>query len=205
MCRETSLDDVLQISNVFTNVSKGEVAKSGDLQKAFGTTDISEIVKEVGRSASRPFARLNQIQILKKGEMQVGEKEREHDLSSMRKEIATMVSEKCVDPATQTPYPIGIIEKAMAEAGFSVKPNKTAKSQVGNSQISRQRLEFQFLSRYRSVSGCCKQIPNCLFRKLGCASKSSCLQKILIGYERNYSKVLKKWKVTRKGKMNGKV
>jgi len=111
---ETSLDDVLQISNVFTNVSKGEVAKSGDLQKAFGTTDINEIVKE----------------ILKKGEMQVGEKEREHDLSSLRKEIATMVSEKCVDPATQTPYPIGIIEKAMAEAGFSVKPNKTAKSQV---------------------------------------------------------------------------
>lgn len=111
---ETSLDDVLQISNVFINVSKGEVAKSGDLQKAFGTIDVNEIVKE----------------ILKKGEVQVGEKEREHDLSSMRKEIATIVAEKCVDPATQTPYPTGIIEKAMAEAGFSVKPNKTAKSQV---------------------------------------------------------------------------
>lgn len=65
--------------------------------------------------------------------MQVGEKERDHDLSSTRKEIATIVAEKCVDPATQTPYPIGIIEKAMAEAGFSVKPNKTAKSQVGSS------------------------------------------------------------------------
>ncbi|KAF8633911.1 hypothetical protein AX15_001098 [Amanita polypyramis BW_CC] len=112
---ETSLDDVLQISNVFINVSKGEVAKSGDFQKAFGTTDVDNIVKE----------------ILKKGEVQVGEKEREHDLSSMRKEIAAVVAEKCVDPATQTPYPIGIIEKAMAEAGFSVKPNKTAKSQVG--------------------------------------------------------------------------
>ncbi|KAF8633912.1 hypothetical protein AX15_001098 [Amanita polypyramis BW_CC] len=111
---ETSLDDVLQISNVFINVSKGEVAKSGDFQKAFGTTDVDNIVKE----------------ILKKGEVQVGEKEREHDLSSMRKEIAAVVAEKCVDPATQTPYPIGIIEKAMAEAGFSVKPNKTAKSQV---------------------------------------------------------------------------
>ncbi|KAF8641197.1 hypothetical protein AX17_000832 [Amanita inopinata Kibby_2008] len=111
---ETSLDDVLQISNVFINVSKGEVAKSGDLQKAFGKAEIDEIVKE----------------ILKKGEVQVGEKEREHDLSSLRKEIATAVAEKCVDPATQTPYPISIIEKAMGEAGFSVKPNKTAKSQV---------------------------------------------------------------------------
>jgi len=104
----------MQISNVFVNVSKGEVAKAGDLQKAFGTSDVNNIVKE----------------ILKKGELQVGDKEREHDLTSLRKEIATLVAEKCVDPNTQTPYPVGMIEKAMAEAGFSVKQNKTAKSQV---------------------------------------------------------------------------
>jgi len=47
--RETNLDDVLQINNVFVNVSKGEVAKSGDLQKAFGKIGISDIVKEVRR------------------------------------------------------------------------------------------------------------------------------------------------------------
>lgn len=111
---ETNLDDVLQIANVFVNVSKGELAKHQDLQKAFGTTDTDEIVKE----------------ILKKGELQVGEKEREHDLSALRKEIATLVAEKCVDPATQRPYPVGVIDKAMTEAGFSVKQGKTAKSQV---------------------------------------------------------------------------
>ncbi|KAJ7293887.1 SBDS protein C-terminal domain-containing protein [Mycena rebaudengoi] len=111
---ETNLDDVLQISSVFTNVSKGEVSKTNDLQKAFGKTDVAEIVKE----------------ILKKGEVQVGEKERDHDLSSLRKEIATLVAEKCEDPATQRPYAVGMIEKAMAEAGFSVKQNKSAKSQV---------------------------------------------------------------------------
>ena len=43
---------MLQIHNVFVNVSKGEVAKSGDLQKAFGKTDISDIVKEVRRLVS---------------------------------------------------------------------------------------------------------------------------------------------------------
>lgn len=111
---ETNLDDVLQINNVFINVSKGEVAKHNDLQKAFGTSNIDKAVSE----------------ILKKGEVQVNEKEREHDLTSLRKEIATLVAEKCVDPATQTPYPVGMIEKAMAEAGFSVKQGKTAKSQV---------------------------------------------------------------------------
>ena len=68
-------------------------------------------------------------QILNKGEVQVGEKERDHDLTSLRKEIATLVAEKCVDPSNH-PYPVGMIEKAMAEAGFSVKQNKNAKSQV---------------------------------------------------------------------------
>lgn len=43
---ETKLDEVLQITNVFVNVSKGEVAKTNDLQKAFGKTDVEEIVKE---------------------------------------------------------------------------------------------------------------------------------------------------------------
>ncbi|KAL6305643.1 Shwachman-Bodian-diamond syndrome protein [Sparassis latifolia] len=111
---ETDIDDVMQISNVFINVSKGELAKSQDLQKAFGTTDTNTIVKE----------------ILKKGELQVGEKEREHDLTSIRKEIATLVAEKCVDPATQKRYPVGIIEKAMDEAGFSIRQGKNAKSLV---------------------------------------------------------------------------
>lgn len=44
---ETDIDDVLQIANVFVNVSKGELAKSQDLQKAFNTTDRDTIVKEV--------------------------------------------------------------------------------------------------------------------------------------------------------------
>lgn len=48
---ETNLDDVLQISNVFVNVSKGEVAKSQDLQKAFGTVERDDVVKEVCDSA----------------------------------------------------------------------------------------------------------------------------------------------------------
>ena len=69
-------------------------------------------------------------QILKKGELQIGDKERSHDLSSLRREIATLVSQKCVDPSTQRPYPVGVIDKAMTESGFSVQQGKTAKSQV---------------------------------------------------------------------------
>lgn len=110
----TDLDEVLQISNVFVNVSKGEVAKTNELKKAFNTTDVNTVV----------------LEILAKGELQVGDKEREHDLTALRKELATLISEKCVDPATNRPYAVSMIDKAMTEAGFSLKADKSAKSQV---------------------------------------------------------------------------
>lgn len=46
-CREKDLDEVLQTSSVFVNVSKGQVAKKDDLNKAFGTDDLTEICKQV--------------------------------------------------------------------------------------------------------------------------------------------------------------
>jgi len=53
MFRESNIDDVLQISNIFVNVSKGEVAKANDLEKAFGTSSTNDIVKEVRRPGFR--------------------------------------------------------------------------------------------------------------------------------------------------------
>lgn len=106
------------------------------------------------------------MQILKKGEVQVGEKERDHDLTSLRKEIATLVAEKCVDPATQRPYPVGMIEKAMAEAGYSVKPNKNAKSQVCISADLKNQLLTATLFRFPSASSSYRQTRSCQFREL---------------------------------------
>lgn len=45
--REKDLDEVLQTHSVFVNVSKGQVAKKDDLNKAFGTDDLTEICKQV--------------------------------------------------------------------------------------------------------------------------------------------------------------
>jgi ribosome maturation protein SDO1 len=44
---DTNLDDVLQSYSIFTNVSKGQVAKKEDLVKAFGTEDDQKICIEV--------------------------------------------------------------------------------------------------------------------------------------------------------------
>lgn len=105
---------MLQTNQVFTNVSKGAVAKKEDLLKAFGKEDHTEICKE----------------ILAKGELQVSDKERHTQLESLFKDIATNVADKCVNPETKRPYPVTMIEKAMKEAHFSVKPNRNAKQQA---------------------------------------------------------------------------
>ncbi|XP_012264011.1 ribosome maturation protein SBDS [Athalia rosae] len=111
---EKDIDEVLQTHTVFTNVSKGQVAKKEDLLKAFGKDDQTEVCKE----------------ILTKGELQVSDKERQSALDSMFKDIATTVSDKCVNPETKRPYPISMIEKAMKDVHFSVKPKRNAKQQA---------------------------------------------------------------------------
>lgn len=111
---EKDISEVLQTETVFNNVSKGQVAKKEDLIKAFGKDDMTEVCKE----------------ILAKGELQVSEKERHANLDSTFREIATMCADKCVNPETNRPYPVTIIEKAMKDAHYSIKPNKNVKSQA---------------------------------------------------------------------------
>lgn len=111
---EKDLDEVLQTGSVFTNVSKGEVAKKEDLVKAFGKEDVTEICKE----------------ILAKGELQISEKERHDQLESMFKEIATNVADRCVNPETKRPYPVSIIEKSMKDVHYSIKQHRNAKQQA---------------------------------------------------------------------------
>lgn len=112
--REKDLDEVLQTHTVFTNVSKGQVAKKEDLIKAFGKEDQTEICKE----------------ILTKGELQVSDKERQSHLEALFKDIATTVADKCVNPEMKRPYPVTTIEKAMRDIHYSVKPNQNAKQQA---------------------------------------------------------------------------
>lgn len=95
---ETDLDEVLQIPNVFLNVSKGQTAPSAELAKAFGK--------------DRP---LNDVilEILNKGELQVGEKERAAQLDRVHNEVVGIVASKLVDPRTKRVYTTGMIEKAL--------------------------------------------------------------------------------------------
>lgn len=69
-------------------------------------------------------------QILSKGELQVSDKERHTQLEQMFRDIATIVADKCVNPETKRPYTVILIERAMKDIHYSVKPNKSTKQQV---------------------------------------------------------------------------
>ncbi|KAJ8909988.1 hypothetical protein NQ315_000540 [Exocentrus adspersus] len=92
----------------------GQVAKKEDLIKAFGTQDQTEICKE----------------ILSKGELQISDKERHSQIEQMFREIATNVADKCINPDLNRPYPVTIIEKAMKDIHYSIKPNQSTKQQT---------------------------------------------------------------------------
>lgn len=104
----------MQTQTVFVNVSKGQLAKKEDLVKCFATEDHLKVC----------------LEILNKGELQVSEKERAHQLESTFKDIATIIADKCVNPETKRPYPVGMIEKAMRQVHVSMKPNRTSKQQA---------------------------------------------------------------------------
>jgi ribosome maturation protein SDO1 len=72
------------------------------------------------------------LQILAKGELQVSEREQQANLESMFRDIATIVADKCVNPETNRPYTVTLIERAMKDLHVSVKPTKSTKQQVGS-------------------------------------------------------------------------
>eukprot|EP01135_Chromosphaera_perkinsii_P010582 Nk52_evm1s2175 gene=Nk52_evmTU1s2175 len=111
---EDDLDEVLQTHTIFSNVSKGQVAKRADWVKAFKSEEEDKVV----------------LEILKKGELQVSEKERQHEQGNLLKEIATTVCDKCINPETKRPYTVGLIERAIKDVHYSLKPNRSAKQQA---------------------------------------------------------------------------
>ncbi|XP_044476119.1 ribosome maturation protein SBDS [Mangifera indica] len=111
---EKDLDEVLQSQTVYSNVSKGILAKSKDLIDAFGTNDQSKIC----------------LEILDKGELQVAGKERDSQFSNQFRDIATIVMQKTINSETNRPYTISMIERLMHEIHFAVDPSSSSKKQA---------------------------------------------------------------------------
>lgn len=111
---EKDLDEVLQIPQVFTNVSKGQVANNDDLMASFGTTDQDQIIGE----------------ILSKGEIQLNEKERQANQQQKHNEFLTIILTKCINPKLKKRYPPSMINKALEHVQYHMNPQKPAKTQA---------------------------------------------------------------------------
>ncbi|TNV77250.1 hypothetical protein FGO68_gene9400 [Halteria grandinella] len=112
--RETNIDEVLQIDQIFTNASKGDVAKKTDLL-VFGEDLTKEQII---------------LEILNKGEVQVSELERGDHLDSLKKDIANIIVSKCINTKDGKQFPVSIILKAMSEVNCKINPTQNSKKQA---------------------------------------------------------------------------
>ncbi|KAJ5087303.1 Ribosome maturation protein SBDS N-terminal [Penicillium angulare] len=119
---EKDLDNVLQVPTVFLSVSKAQTAPSAELAKSFGAdTPRDEILQE----------------ILRKGEVQVGERERKDILERVEKEVLDIVSGRLVDPTTKRVYTSGMISKALDQLSSASGQQNTDGAGAGEDQVKK--------------------------------------------------------------------
>ena len=125
---ETDLDNVLQVPTVFLSVSKAQTAPAADLAKAFGPdAKREEIIQE----------------ILRKGEVQVNERERKELLERVEKEVLELVSSRLVDPETKRVYTTGMIGKALDQLSAASGQQGSTAKQPDKLQQQLQQLQLQ--------------------------------------------------------------
>lgn len=113
---ETDIDEVLQVHTIYENLDRGILAKREDMLEAFGNDDEDKIC----------------VEILNKGEFQVSEQERQMQLDALIKDVATRVTDMCLNPETQLPYPLSTIERYMRETlHFVTLPLVTCPARAG--------------------------------------------------------------------------
>lgn len=112
---ETRLDEVLQVDRVFSNVGRGHVASEKDIQTVFG----------------EGFTEQEAIKfMLEHGELQVAQQERTAEVDEIFKDIAVIISQKCVHKKTHRPFPSQVIEQALRSMGAAVKLDQPVKKQA---------------------------------------------------------------------------
>lgn len=111
---EKDLDNVVQMQQVFSNVSRGEIARRDDLKKSFGTNEIEKII----------------VEILLRGDIQLGKQERAKELEAKFFEVVSIISSKCVNPETNKPHPTTVIMKALRASHISIDLSKNTKKQA---------------------------------------------------------------------------
>lgn len=112
--RKPDLKNILVAEEVFSDAKKGDRAKSGDIEKIFGTTDIMKILDF----------------ILKNGEIQLTTDQRRKKVEEKRKQVIAIIAKEAIDPRTKAPHPVARIENAMEQARIHLDPFKDPRDQL---------------------------------------------------------------------------
>ena len=107
-----TVDNILLTNQIFINVSKGQLANQKDLAVFKGSNE--DIINE----------------ILTKGEVQFGEQERKGQTQQKEKDIVHYIATNTVNPTTNRPYSINMINKAIGRVQYNIRPHKPSKQQA---------------------------------------------------------------------------
>lgn len=108
-----SADKTYLTPTIFRSASKGDVAKAADLQKAFNTSDQSQCL----------------LIILNKGEFKLTTNELRQLTEQKRREIIHYVHSSFLNPKTNLPYTLSVIETALKDSKMRVDSTQSATSQ----------------------------------------------------------------------------
>lgn len=112
--RKPDVRNILVVEEIYADAKKGEKAKSADVQKAFGTTDIMKVLEV----------------ILKKGNIQLTSEQRRKKVEEKYKQIVSILMRETIDPRTNAPHTQARIEEALEKAKIHVDPFRDARDQL---------------------------------------------------------------------------
>jgi ribosome maturation protein SDO1 len=111
---KVDLTEYMAVEDVFKNASKGTRPAEEKIEEVFGTSDISEIAKN----------------IIEKGEIQITAEQRKEMLEAKKNQVITYISTNAINPQTKLPHPPLRIQLALEEAKFHVDPFKPLDKEV---------------------------------------------------------------------------
>jgi ribosome maturation protein SDO1 len=112
--KEIDILSNLAIDAIFEDSKKGKHASAESIQKAFGTSNVTEIAKK----------------IILRGDIQLTTEQRHKMQKNKRNRIVETIVKNAMDPKTKAPHPRQRIELAIDQAGVHIDPFKPVSEQV---------------------------------------------------------------------------
>ncbi|MBE8539793.1 ribosome assembly factor SBDS [Geoglobus acetivorans] len=112
--KEVNFDELVAAEEVFHDAKKGTRASVEDLQKVFGTSDITEIIRT----------------IILEGDVQITAEQRKEMLEQKKRQVIEYIRRNAIDPRTNAPHTYSRIEAALEEARVNIDIFKPAEAQA---------------------------------------------------------------------------